>query len=77
MPRSTDMLYQVTSALVNIEESIERHVELAKAQIQVEAWQAARHIDLMIERYKSEDIFRNRSLGQIRRWAAAKQGNKI
>jgi hypothetical protein len=76
MTHSTDMLYLVTDALVNIEESIERHADLAQAQIQVDAWKAGRHIDLMLERYKIEDVFRNRSRGQLRRWAAIKGVSK-
>jgi hypothetical protein len=59
-------------ALVNLEESIECHVELAKAQIQVEAWKAGRHIDLMMEGYRIQDAFRNRSRGQKRRFSKRK-----
>lgn len=69
MTRSTDMLYQVQLAVLNVEESIERHANLALAQIQVEAQRAYLHIHNMLERYKAEDQFSNRSRGQRRRYA--------
>lgn len=55
------MLYQVQLAMLNIEESIERHANLALAQVQANAQRAYLHIHKMIEYYKAEDAFRNHS----------------
>lgn len=74
MTRPFDILYQVQLAVLNVEQAIEQHADLSLAQIQVEAHRASLHIHRMIEQYKAEDVFNNRSRGQKRRWFHIKQG---
>ena len=64
--------YELSFASVILEEKIEKHATLALAQVQAESYRAMRHIYLMLERYKIEDVFNNRSRGQKMRWAAIK-----
>jgi hypothetical protein len=68
--------YELSYAMVNLEEKIEQHATLALAQVQAESYRAMRHIYLMLEFYKAEDVFENRSRGQLRRWAAIKGEGK-
>lgn len=48
---------------------IDRHAERAQAEIRKHSMRAMEWIDEMLERYRIEDAFRNRSLAQKRRWA--------
>ena len=64
------MQFQI--AMLNLEEKIEQHATLALAQVQAESYRAHRHIFLMLREYRIQDVFYNRSRGQLRRWAAIK-----
>lgn len=48
---------------------IEQQCESARRVIKLESMRAMLQIDELLERYRIEDAFRNRSLAQKRRWA--------
>jgi hypothetical protein len=59
--------YELSYAMVNLEEKIDQHTTLALAQVQAESYRAMRNIYLMLEQYKINDVFNNRSRGQRKR----------